>query len=407
MKFPQIKESNSFRIIALVLCLILILYREFSLILTPRLWAEEGSIFLSFAYKSSITDIFTTVHVGYITLFNSIVSFFQAKVFPLELAPIISTAFGLLIQLTPLIIIIYSSYFLWDTIIKKALYLLTIIYITPSELYLNTTNSHFIFGLSCFLIVLISTKEIGFVKKWLYRIILFVGVFTGPASMLLTPIFLFRAYTEKQKEKYIQAAIMLIGSIIQASIIIYSIKYNEFNSNYHRLEIMDFRISIQSFFIDNFSLRVSDFGRHSRINIGTFIFFYSVFLFFKRMKDKDMALIFASFLIVALFSTAGSLRMAGAPRYAYIPSCILYFIIISELFVTKKNISMFRKSIAFLIFLLAIFNNINHYQSGMRGMYSEISPEWNQELAHWKQDNNYKLKIHPQNDLIWDMELKK
>src|ERR1700744_1638176 len=101
----RLKDSFAFRIALLLGSFLLIVMREPELFLHPRIWAEEGSIFYAFARHHSTWDIFTTAHVGYLTLFNSIISSIQAKVFSIENAATVSTYMGFLVQLIPVYII--------------------------------------------------------------------------------------------------------------------------------------------------------------------------------------------------------------------------------------------------------------------------------------------------------------
>src|ERR1700751_1875389 len=101
----KLKDDTRFSVILILCSIFLICLREPALILNPRMWAEEGIIFYHFALHHSLYDIFTTVHVGYLTLFNSIVSALQAKIFSIENAAIVSTDRGFLIQRIPVYII--------------------------------------------------------------------------------------------------------------------------------------------------------------------------------------------------------------------------------------------------------------------------------------------------------------
>lgn len=247
----KLKDTLGFRI-GVVLCgILLIIFREPELILYPRIWAEEGTIFYSFARHHSIWDIFTTAHVGYLTLFNSIVSTIQTRFFSVENAATVSTYLGFLIQIIPVYIIAFTSNKFWDNAIKKTVCAFTFIIVMAPELWLNTTNSHFILGLITFLIMVISATELSKFQKYFFRILLLIGGLTGPASIFFTPTFLLKAYREKNKEKYIQACIITLCAFIQAAIILYSLFYN---NTYNRLAVSDFKTTRYRFIIDNFTM---------------------------------------------------------------------------------------------------------------------------------------------------------
>ncbi|MHB8259114.1 MAG: hypothetical protein ACYDCN_03440 [Bacteroidia bacterium] len=286
----NLKDTFRFRIALLLGSIVLIILREPALLLHPRLLVEEGSIFYQYAFHHSCWDIFTTVHVGYLTLFNSIVSVIQAKVFSVEQAAIVSTYMSFLIQLIPIYIIIFTTHTFWNTAFKKIVCAFTVIIVMGPEIWLNTTNSHFIFGLVTFLILLISTSTISSLQKYLFRILLLVGGLTGPASILFTPTFLLKAYREKSKEKYIQASILSVCAILQIVVIAYSILYN---NHYHRLSIDSFRHTLFSFFGDNFSMFPHTHSYANPITfylsffLGIIMAVYYIYLFIKTRKDSD------------------------------------------------------------------------------------------------------------------------
>src|SRR6185312_12637056 len=168
----RLKDNTLFRIL-LVLCGILIIVsRGVEIFIHPRIWAEEGKIFYAFARHHTVWDIFTTAHVGYLTLFNSIVSAIQAKLFSVENAATVSVLIGFFVQITPVYIIAFTSNKFWDNSFKKIICMLIVVTVLPPELYVNTTNSHFIFGLITFLIMMIAADALSDFQKYFFRILL-------------------------------------------------------------------------------------------------------------------------------------------------------------------------------------------------------------------------------------------
>jgi len=400
----KLKDDMFFRV-ALILCSIpLIAVREPVFILYPRLWAEEGCIFYQFALHHSLYEIFSTAHVGYLTLFNSIVSALQAKVFAVENAAIVSTYIGFFVQLIPIYIISFTNNEFWNNPIKKIFCILIVIVVTAPEQWLNTTNSHFIFGLITFLILIISANEISKFQKYFFRILLIIGGLTGPASIFFTPTFLLKAYKEKSKEKYIQAGILCICAIIQAIVIVYSIL---FDNKYNRLSEHNHLRSVYHFVIDNFSMisqasssYFHPISRYLSVFFGLIMIVVYVFLLYKNRKNDLYLIPLLSMIIVGLFSTLGSLHMAGGPRYAYIPTCILMMVLLSELFNLKMKIQ-YVASVA-LIICLAIY--IIDYRESMISVYKPTFPRWKDELKKHKVDSTYNPHIHPAMDL-WQVKL--
>ena len=400
----KINDVLRFRLVLMLGSIILIAFREPALLLYPRLWAEEGCIFYQFALHHSLYEIFTTAHVGYLTLFNSIVSALQAKIFSVENAAIVSTYMGFLVQLVPVYIISFTNYKFWDNPIKKILCVLTVIVVAAPELWLNTTNSHFIFGLITFLILIISANEISKFQKYFFRILLIIGGLTGPASIFFTPTFLLKAYREKSKEKYIQAGILSICAIIQAMVIVYSIL---FDNKYNRLSEHSHLRAVYHFVIDNFSMisqsSTSYFHpitRYLSVFFGALMVIVYTLLVYRNRKNDLYLIPLLSMMIVGLFSTLGSLHMAGGPRYAYVPTCILMMVLLSDLFNLKQRIQY----IASFALIICLTLYIIDYRKSMVSVYNSTYPKWKDELKKHEVDSTYNPHIHPAMDL-WQVKL--
>ena len=393
----KLKDNMRFRITLFLGGLLLIVFREHEIPLYPRIWAEEGTIFYAFARHHTIWEIFATAHVGYLTLFNSIVSTIQAKIFSVENAATISTYIGFFVQLIPIYIIAFTNNKFWDTAFKKTICVFIIIIVMEPELWLNTTNSHFIFGLITFLIMVISTSELSKFQTYFFRALLFLGGLTGPASIFFTPTFLLKAYREKSKEKYTQAGIITICAVIQASIILYSIF---FDNKYKRLAVHDLKTTRYHFIIDNFSLLPHTYPFHYHLLsfdlitiFGMLIGTFYGYLILKKIKNIDYIIPLLSVLVVGTFSTLGSLDMSGGTRYSYIPTCILMIVFVSVFFDLKFN---YERYMALFILVVCLTANASCYVRTMEEWaYSPTYPKWRNEVAKWRLDSTYNPKTHP------------
>jgi hypothetical protein len=400
----KLKDTMKFRITLILCSILLIAVREPVFILYPRLWAEEGCIFYQFALHHSLYEIFTTAHVGYLTLFNSIVSAIQAKEFAVENVAIVSTYIGFFVQLIPVYIISFTNNEFWSNPIKKIFCILIVIVVTAPEQWLNTTNSHFIFGLITFLILIISASEISKFQKYFFRILLIIGGLTGPASIFFTPTFLLKAYREKSKEKYIQAGILSVCAVIQAIVIVYSIL---FDNKYNRLSEHNHLRAVYHFVIDNFSMisqsSTSYFHpitRYLSVFFGALMVIVYTFIMFRNRKNDLYLIPLLSMIIVGLFSTLGSLHMAGGPRYAYVPTCILMMVLLSDLFNLKQRIQY----IASLALIICLTLYIIDYRKSMVSVYNSTYPKWKDELKKHEVDSTYNPHIHPAMDQ-WQVKL--
>jgi hypothetical protein len=245
--------------------------------------------------------------------------------------------------------------------------------------------------------MIIYADTLSVTQKHALRFFLFMGGLTGPASIFFTPTFLLRAYKEKSREKYIQAGIITVCAIIQAIVIVYAIFYN---NTYNRLAVYDFRVTRYRFIIDNFTFLLHKplvcyqlFSIDSIILFGILIGCLYTYLLIKNRKRSEYLIPLLSFIIVAVLSTLGSLNMGGGTRYAYIPTCILMIVFVSAFFELQFKHMHY---VVLSIFIFCLAADTFWYKPVINEWaYKPSYPKWKTEVAKWRADSTYKLKIHP------------
>jgi hypothetical protein len=344
----------------------------------------------------------TTPLVGYYTLFNVITSNLALAV-PLEYAPAVTTYLSLLIQIIPVAIIIYTDYVLWNTPTKKIILALIITTLTPLELWMNTTNSHILFGLIVFLIAISSTETQSFFQKWGYRAILTLGTLTGPASSFSTPIFWLRLYRERKKEIFIQTGIVTLCALTQVIIVVYSALYK---NKYSRFSNFDFFQFLEYYMRDSFGLLLP-FETETLILLGIYFAIYFVYLFIINRKRTEYQYLGISFIIITILSILGSLSMKGSPRYSFIPTIILYLILIDEFSTQRLKLNV-RQITVSLFLMISLTFSFSNYSKEILKFYSPFFPKWKQEAKLFKENPNYKPKVHPHSyNWTWELKLQK
>lgn len=385
----------------IIWCIIMIIFREPNLIIQPRIWAEEGSIFYSWATNHSFIENFSSALVGYYTGFNFFVAFLQS-LFPIDYIASISTWVGFLIQLIPIYIILNTDHPIWNRYYKKVILVIFYLLITPPELMLNTTNSHFIFGLISFQILVIPTENLTNYQKWFFRVLLLIGCLSGPSSCFFAPLFLVKAYQNNSKENKIQASIVLASTMIQFYFILKTILYE---NQYGRLQVFNFSYTFDAFIRDNFGCGFDLMGLNDKKNFGLFILCLSIIIFYKNRKNIVYQYFIYGFVITSILSTLGSLNMAGSLRYSFIPTFMLICIFLNELYNSNENNNWIFK-ITYLILIVTLTSNILTYRTSMNSVYKDDYPIFSNEIEKWKLDRNYNIKIHPlTDDFVWEIDL--
>ncbi|MGE5558288.1 MAG: hypothetical protein ACM3WV_06700 [Bacillota bacterium] len=220
METKTIPVKHFFLFFLAILALLMFL-REPELLLQPRFWAEEGAVYFKTAYDLPWYKSLFMPQQGYYGLFPNLVAII-ANLVPLEFAPGIATFFAFLVQLLPFVIIFWGKSSYWDTIWKKVLISLLVLFTwATNEVWLNTINSQFYLVLTTFLILLTDSAATSKKQNIFYYFMLVLSGLSGVVSTFLTPFFIYRAVKDKNKNAAVQAWIITGCAIIQALVILY------------------------------------------------------------------------------------------------------------------------------------------------------------------------------------------
>jgi hypothetical protein len=178
-----------------------------------RVWAEEGTIFLQYAWTHSIFDSVLCPHAGYCNLVANVAGIVGAHV-PLEVAPSFMTTIALLVQMIPAALVLFSSIPGLETPARKGIAVLLLLVVpTSTEVYLATINQHFVLCAATGL-VLVSTPG-GLLDRLCKRCVLLLGGLSGVVSTFLAPFFWLRWWRGRQRELLVQASILTVCALLQ------------------------------------------------------------------------------------------------------------------------------------------------------------------------------------------------
>jgi hypothetical protein len=178
-----------------------------------RVWAEEGTVYLQYAWTHSILDSVLCPHVGYCNLVGNVAGIVGAHV-PLEVAPCFMTTIALLFQMIPAALVLFSSIPGLETPARKGIALLLLLVVPAgTEIYLASISSHFVLCAATGL-VLVSGPG-GRVQRICKRCVLLLGGLSGVVSTFLAPLFWLRWWRGRQRELLIQASILTVCALLQ------------------------------------------------------------------------------------------------------------------------------------------------------------------------------------------------
>lgn len=312
--------------ISITFVCLFIFFREKEYFTRPRVWAEEGSIYIQSYLDNGLLFGFFEQHLGYYSLVNKIIIGLGLAFFPFEyIAHITTYASGLIvlsIVITPLFFI--SEY--WLDYKKKIILLFFPLILSVEEIWLNTINLQFYFGLFGVYLCLIDYQRIELARKIFLAIMTFLGAFTGVTTIILLPFLIFKYLNDCRRNNFfiLILVIVLCGLIIQIIAYYHQIFYLQ---NISRISLGNLINLPKAFFWGlRFPGKIDLFPGALMTIISVL---YSIGFVYICILTKFYRLIFLlSYLLFILCFL--SLGMSGGPRYFLATSVLQVLIIINS-----------------------------------------------------------------------------
>jgi hypothetical protein len=449
-----------YQLVVFIGIIALIISRSPDLFWYPRFWAEEGTLYFKSIYENSWFEglfFIPRYTAEYIALPVNIPLTIAAHFAPLEYATAISTYFSLFIMLIPFMIVLWGNSYLWDTPIKKILASLIILLAptsTDAEVWLNTINLQVHCGIIavCLLFEKSDTLEKSARQRWLYRFLLLFCGLSGPYTTFLTPVFLLKAWHEKNRESLWHFIIILVGASIQVTLfllinhwdMVSPTKINHFDWIKTPIYIFNYHIMTPLLGIwVRLGPNIEDVMRTGKLQ-GTALWlvsFTTVFtmtmIFYLLTKNRPSfyrLLLLMSFVSVSLLVTYGSMHGTPYGRYAVIPGILFLLLILDNIhfdilvekwYLFKKpekpgNLSFdnqlarhsnrLRFSSFFLLFVLSVsfIMGWKSFQAKEYWMaYTPGAPKWHEQIIQWQQNPEHLITSwpYPWSDNSWKFYL--
>lgn len=451
-------NSNRYKLVkfsGFIICIILIALRYPPFILKPRLWAEENLYYeLFFSAEKWWYGFDALIYPAYYVGLSRFAGFIASLFDPIYAAAI-TTYFGFSILLIPFFIILFGNCSYWNNLEKKTILSLILIFsCSTGEIWLNSTNIHFILPVITFLILLdddINNK----LKTLFYSIFIAFASITGPISLLLSPFFLIRLIQKKEKEFFIFCLIFLIFGLLQVAFFFVSLSLGMVNENrgskvdlnlidqfyylvspniifplfgyFISLAFRTFMISVNSVLdFNSYIIGFQDFLPNSLSNIFGNIFLVSqefsfllnlifisffIYILFKiilKSNFKERVYFILPFLYLCIVTNYFSLAGHGGFRYSFVTGFILLFFIFQKIYLNQKK-SEFTVAKTLLIISISVgvveyYPRVISYTPETLSSKAASWPLWKEEVLRWKKESNYKPVIWPylsNNNGLW------
>jgi len=398
--------------------------------LEPRIWAEEGTVYMAYAYNHSFWQALVAPHQGYYGLFPNLATIL-ALAFGVEHAPTVTTWLSFGAQLLPIAIIAWSNGSIWRVWYRRLLGVLVVLFAASSgEVWLNTINAQFYFNIAVFLLLLEDSRTFVKWRRWLYAFILAFSALTGAVSCFMLPMYILKAIWERSRGSVLQAGILSLGTLVQVMAWWSSRDANLGlpsrlgNLDYPSLIAVIVNRTVVAPILGQslagltaellMAVRTAGGAVYNLLTAGLSIGFLALLIALCWRNPKQGILMAGSYLLVVSLSIATALVAPGDPkfllvypygaiRYFYSPSVMLLLLLTANIDLPAPK-PRWLTWFSLILLLAGLVSGAWHYAGDIEQFRGANWPNWSWEINRWKADPEHEVRIWPP---PWTMKLQK
>lgn len=293
----------------------------------PRLWAEEGTVYLKAAFDEGYIAMFMS-QLGYYAFIPSVATY-MATYFPLLYIPAFTQGVSFLFWIILFILILGINKKEYSVKIKIP-FLFSILFVLMAfpDIFLNTINLQFITPIIMLVSILYNEEKLSKYQIIGLRILQIISLLNGALSILLMPYLLYRAVFLDKKYDLVGIYLLsilihlgMIGSYEGQSNLMWRINgnWNYLIEDYHKslLEVIKNRkVYILVFLIALIALYNST-GKEIKEKVATFLLIFSVgiLVIFIDFTKLPYPRIHGRYLVVTLSITYIALQIIFPRKY--------------------------------------------------------------------------------------------
>lgn len=195
------------------------------LLRTPRalthgyVYAEEGTVYLRYAWDAPVLRALLAPHQSYYSLYANLCTLLAARAFPLEWAALFLVWSSIAIQMLLAYTLVQCERF--PGFKHKALAVAVCLSTVPTmNVALSTINAQFFLAIAAGTILISDTGRLQTRRAC----VLFFASLNGVVSCVLLPLFLLRAWQERTTVRMAQAGLLGAGTLIQVMVVLHMIR---------------------------------------------------------------------------------------------------------------------------------------------------------------------------------------
>ena len=395
---PRRRET----LLILFAALVLIIIRSPLLLLHGRVVAEEGTVYFQQAWDSGAWTALLAPHQGYYSLFMNGLTLFAERLLPLEWFAVSLVFVSLLVMLLTVYLAISCELFT-----ARARWLAAaIVLLVPSiEVWLTAEDMQFYLSACTALICLSSPAR----HRIMRSLTLILAGLTGPVSCIFTPFFWWRAWRGRSPMAALQAAILTLGALVQAFVILYFRAGGRSASGLAKLAWFGPVLVLKVFSVAFFGRLAAFLAQRIVIHhpvpaVCIFLWLLAIpaFAVFWRLArlggEAGRLCFFMALAIFALDYTAIGeplpIVFIGAFRYVFTGSLLLWFLplITYAKAIEDGNLRQRKLAISCLCLFLAwgLIDAVGYWTR-----FQNLNPRWQPQVAAWRRDSATPIHVSP------------
>ena len=370
-------------VIATILVL-LVLIRDPAFLLSPRIWAEEGSIYIQSYLDSGLSsNSLLEPHLGYYSLFVNLITGLSVEWLGLQFASYGTTYASLLFMLVCVLAPFYLPSSFWPTTRLKTLLVLASILVASPEIWLNTINIQFYFGLFTCYLLLSDTQKLPRFVYLLSIILLILCALSGVTSIVFLPLYLLssrqRGNTPGCKHSRLTppVTILAFGAGVQMAAFLTT----QDTTTGDRLSFDDI-VNLPAGVLRNLYYLVQ--GNSETVSI-LFLVLLTISLAVGVIYRRRARIAAGIAIYVAVVFSVLSIEMKGGGRYDYIPSVMLILSLLNFWHETgpRMSFALTTLGVLFLGYKLQFYFDVDRFY---HPAWQSFAEEYTESVACGKQE---------------------
>lgn len=367
-----------------------------------RVICEEANVYLEQAWTASAFTTLTALHQGYMCLLMNILALIAGRMVPLEQVGLVYTTGALCVMLLVVFLAVSCEEFRTP---RTRLLAGLIILLTPAiDTFLTAETAQFVLPIGVAMVCLSSAQRHRIVRTGA----LLLGGLSAPASCCLSPFFLYRAYRQRTAMAWLQAGIITTCALYMAGVVLHSLSTGARHMSGPVKALWFGPVLFMKIFSIELGTRLAAFAAqrlvagHRGLLSAALLWLLcaaSVALFWTMARRAGtpgvlcflMAFASLSFNYIGLGEPV-EVVFVGAFRFFYTGFALFSLIMVLAYDRGIRLGDPRRLKFATALLALAFFTNFFD-AAGYWTRLQSRDPKWSDEVAHWRRDPSYGLRV--------------